>query len=292
MEAPTPVSALLHAGVVNLGGFVMIRLAPLMVRAEAAQAMLVVIGSVTAVVAALVMTTRVSVKVHLAWSTSAQMGFMLVQCGLGAHSLALLHLVGHSLYKAHAFLRSGSVVSSWRAPSVATRTPGLPDWFAAGAAGLLAVLAVGAGFGLDPRREPALWALTFILGLALTPLLAHGGRGGLRRTAGVALGASGAAALYFTWHALLGGIVAEDAAPGPGVFRILFVAASFAALFVVQGVLASRPGGRLARVLYPRLFAGLHLDEVFTRLTFRVWPPRLPSHDPVRRGAAVAPQEA
>ncbi|HLM46157.1 MAG TPA: proton-conducting transporter membrane subunit, partial [Myxococcaceae bacterium] len=63
MEAPTPVSALLHAGVVNIGGFVMIRLAPLMVKAELAQTLLVLIGTTTAGVAALVMTTRVSVKV-------------------------------------------------------------------------------------------------------------------------------------------------------------------------------------------------------------------------------------
>lgn len=96
MEAPTPVSALLHAGVVNIGGFLMLRLAPLIAEVEAAQLLLVVWGSTNAVVAALVMTTRVSIKVALAWSTCAQMGFMLLECGLGAWSLALLHLVAHS----------------------------------------------------------------------------------------------------------------------------------------------------------------------------------------------------
>ena len=98
MEAPTPVSALLHAGVVNLGGFLLIRVGPLVADVPAAQALLVVVGSVTAVVAALVMMTRVSIKVSLAWSTCAQMGFMLMQCGLGLYELALLHLVAHSLY--------------------------------------------------------------------------------------------------------------------------------------------------------------------------------------------------
>ncbi|NNM00948.1 MAG: NADH-quinone oxidoreductase subunit L, partial [Gammaproteobacteria bacterium] len=107
MEAPTPVSALLHAGVVNIGGIVMIRLAPLMSQVELAQLLLVIAGTTTVLLAGLVMTTRVSIKVNLAWSTSAQMGFMLVQCGLGAYSLALLHIVAHSLYKAHAFLASG-----------------------------------------------------------------------------------------------------------------------------------------------------------------------------------------
>ncbi|MEO8904755.1 MAG: proton-conducting transporter membrane subunit [Polyangiaceae bacterium] len=69
MEAPTPVSALLHAGVVNIGGFVLIRLAPFMAHAIVAQTLLVGIGTLTTVLAALVMTTRVSIKVSLAWST-------------------------------------------------------------------------------------------------------------------------------------------------------------------------------------------------------------------------------
>ncbi|MEZ4469112.1 MAG: NADH-quinone oxidoreductase subunit L, partial [bacterium] len=122
MEAPTPVSALLHAGVVNVGGFVLIRLAPWLGQAGAAQVLLVVIGIVSATVGALVMTTRVSVKVALAWSTIAQLGLMLVQCGLGLWSLALLHLVAHSLYKAHAFLSAGSAVDAWRVTSLRAKS--------------------------------------------------------------------------------------------------------------------------------------------------------------------------
>ncbi|TMO90547.1 NADH-quinone oxidoreductase subunit L, partial [Pseudoalteromonas sp. S3178] len=56
--------------------------------------------------AALIMTTRISLKVRLAWSTCAQMGLMLVECALGLYELALLHLLAHSAYKAHAFLNS------------------------------------------------------------------------------------------------------------------------------------------------------------------------------------------
>ncbi|MDH4042687.1 MAG: NADH-quinone oxidoreductase subunit L, partial [Gammaproteobacteria bacterium] len=110
MEAPTPVSALLHAGVVNIGGLVLIRLAELVSRAPVAQSALVVVGSITAVLAGLVMLTRISIKVRLAWSTCAQMGFMLMEIGLGLYELAFLHLVAHSLYKAHAFLSAGETV--------------------------------------------------------------------------------------------------------------------------------------------------------------------------------------
>lgn len=110
MEAPTPVSALLHAGVINLGGFVLIRFAPLLEVATAARWLLVFFGLMTAFLAGLVMLTRISIKVRLAWSTVAQMGFMLVECGLGLYTIAAMHLIGHSLYKASAFLMSSSVV--------------------------------------------------------------------------------------------------------------------------------------------------------------------------------------
>src|SRR5690349_16746348 len=115
MEAPTPVSALLHAGVVNIGGFVMIRLAPLMAHATLAQNILVGVGLFSTIIASLVMATRAAIKSVLAWSTIGQMGFMLVQCGLGAWHLALMHLLAHSCYKAHSFLSSGSIVRQWRA---------------------------------------------------------------------------------------------------------------------------------------------------------------------------------
>lgn len=110
MEAPTPVSALLHAGVVNLGGFILISFGFLLDAIPAAQWLLVGVGSVTTLLAALSMLTRASIKVRLAWSTIAQMGFMMMECGLGLYTLALAHLIGHSFYKAHAFLNSGSVV--------------------------------------------------------------------------------------------------------------------------------------------------------------------------------------
>lgn len=272
MEAPTPVSALLHAGIVNIGGLLLIRLAPLMVLANGAQTLLVVVGSVTAVVAALVMTTRVSVKVALAWSTCAQMGFMLLQCGLGAYQLALLHILAHSLYKAHAFLSSGSVVEVWQASKLAPRRHpvGLWGWFGAAAAALALVGAVAWAFGVSFTHEPALLAFAFILGLALAPILVRA------RGAGAWAAAVAVPALYFTWHAVFASIIAVPAAGSGITLRVGIAMVSFAALFIAQAVMQAHPRGRLARTLYPRLFAGLYLDELFTRVTFRIWPPRLP----------------
>jgi len=277
MEAPTPVSALLHAGIVNIGGFVLIRLAPLTGRLDGAQTLLVVVGTTTAVLAALVMTTRVSVKVALAWSTCAQMGFMLLECGLGAYGLALLHLVAHSLYKAHAFLSSGRAVEQQllrrMAPAPARRATGR-DWALAAGVAAVVVLAVGWGLGVgaDGARLPSAAAL--ILALALAPLFVRGTAG----DAGTALrhggAAIGLAALYAAGHAAFGAMA--PTIPGPPLqdaLRLGGVAGAFLALYAVQAAIAVRPTGGLARALYPACFAGFYLDELCTRLTFRVWPP-------------------
>ncbi|MGM0616002.1 MAG: NADH-quinone oxidoreductase subunit L [Pseudomonadota bacterium] len=119
MEAPTPVSALLHAGVINLGGFIWLRLYPLFDGISLGHVVLVVVGGITAIVAVLTMLTQTSVKHALAWSTCAQMGFMLFEIGLGAYTLALAHLLAHSLYKAHSFLASGRTVKASSSPRLA-----------------------------------------------------------------------------------------------------------------------------------------------------------------------------
>ncbi|MCB1742821.1 MAG: oxidoreductase, partial [Gammaproteobacteria bacterium] len=76
METPTPVSALLHAGVINAGGFLLIRFADVMVLSPGVLAALVLIGACTALCAGLIVLTQAAVKTSLAWSTIAQMGFM------------------------------------------------------------------------------------------------------------------------------------------------------------------------------------------------------------------------
>ncbi len=298
MEAPTPVSALLHAGVVNLGGFLLIRVGLLVADVPAAQSLLVVVGSVTAVVAALVMITRISIKVSLAWSTCAQMGFMLMQCGLGLHALALLHLVAHSLYKAHAFLAAGGAVEQNRLKQMTPPAPpaGALTWVLGALIGMAVVAAAALAWGFVPATDPALWAVGAILALALVPLLT-----GPMLQAGLvgALAGLGAAFMvalaYFGLHAGFSGWLAAsgaDALPGPGPGLVGWVLGCFGLLFAVQGAVRARPQGAVARWLYPRLFAGLYLDELFTRLTFRLWPARVPAMPgTLARTAAALPDQ-
>lgn len=278
MEVPTPVSALLHAGVVNLGAYVLIALAPLVGRLPGAQAMLIVAGTVTAVLASLVLLTRGSVKGALAWSTCAQMGFVLLECGLGAYDLALLHLVAHALYKAHAFLRSGSAVTrhAAAAPGALRAAPGALRWV--GAIALAAPLVAGIGlltWGAAAER-PATLVSASVLALAVATALAHADlRGGWRALRVPALLAIGLPLAYAGWHALFARLVPLAVAPAPSGAVLLAVVLAFVALAIVQARVTAAPAGALARALHPHAVAGFHLDELFTRLTFRLWPPRL-----------------
>ncbi|MFE3868748.1 proton-conducting transporter membrane subunit [Flavobacterium sp. LS2P90] len=110
MEAPTPVSALLHAGLLNAGPFLMIRFAYLLDVVSIAPVFLFVLGAITALYGALVFTTQPNIKTSLAYSSVAHMGFSMMTCGLGLYAASLLHLVAHSFFKAHSFLSSGSMV--------------------------------------------------------------------------------------------------------------------------------------------------------------------------------------
>jgi len=278
MEAPTPVSALLHAGVVNIGGFVMIRLAPLMVHASIAQGILLGFGLFTTIVAALVMTTRVSIKGVLAWSTIGQMGFMLVQCGLGAWHMALMHLLAHSLYKAHTFLSAGSVVEQWRAAHL-VHSPRASLWHLMAGAALVcfAVAPFYAATALPSGHiSSTIGPLAFVLGLSFAPMIGRALAAGKRAFTIAALFTVGASASYFGWH-----VVFEEIAPSihattsTSTLKWSIVVAGLVVLFIAQSLLQTNPNGRFAHWLQPHLLSGLYIDDWFTRVTFRLWPPGL-----------------
>ncbi|MDZ4838361.1 MAG: proton-conducting transporter membrane subunit [Candidatus Melainabacteria bacterium] len=114
MDAPTPVSALMHAGLVNAGGFLINRLAPLYGLSTDTLHIVFGIGFLTALVGTTIMLTRTDVKTMLGFSTMGQMGFMIMECGLGAFSLAIFHLIAHGIFKATLFLSAGSVIHKAR----------------------------------------------------------------------------------------------------------------------------------------------------------------------------------
>lgn len=118
VETPTPVSALLHAGLLNAGPFLMVRMGFLMIESTPASLLLIIIGGFTALFASVVYLTQPSIKIALGYSSVAHMGFSLLICGFGVHTAAILHVVAHSFYKAHSFLSSGSVIDIVRAKKI------------------------------------------------------------------------------------------------------------------------------------------------------------------------------
>ncbi|WP_293857040.1 proton-conducting transporter membrane subunit [uncultured Alsobacter sp.] len=276
MEAPTPVSALLHAGIINAGGLLLIRLSDLVQASPGAMGALVMLGGLTALFGATVMLTQSAVKTALAWSTVAQMGFMLLQCGLGLWPLALLHIVAHALYKAHAFLSSGDAVEA----VAAQRRPGpvaVPGGAAVARSFAVAVLlyAVVAGaFGLlvGPKSAQAL-ALGVILIFGVAYLVAQGLADAAPRalTQRTAVAAAMAAVAYFAFHilagALWGGALPKAPSPGPLEWALIVLALfSFGLVAVAQTLFplwAHHPATVGLRV---HLANGLYLNAVLDRL--------------------------
>lgn len=129
LAAPTPVSALLHAGLVNAGGFLLVRMAPVFGLSPVATHLAFAAGALTALYGTALMLAKPDVKGGLAHSTMGQMGFMMMACALGAFAAAIFHLVAHGMYKATLFLGADSVVHNDKRRAVVPRpAPGGAPW--------------------------------------------------------------------------------------------------------------------------------------------------------------------
>jgi len=234
------------------------------------------LGGLTALFGAVVMLTQSAVKTGLAWSTVAQMGFMLLQCGLGLWALALLHIVAHSLYKAHAFLGSGGAVqavANIRRPGPVA-VPNLGAVMKSFALALVLYGAVAGGFMAiaGPKTAQAL-ALGTMLIFGVAYLVAQGladaAPAALTRRTGLA--SLGAATAYFTFQlvadAIWGGHLPAAPAAEPLEWAMILLAVlSFGLVAFAQALFphwAHHPATAGLRV---HLANGLYLNAVLDRL--------------------------
>lgn len=202
--APTPVSAIMHAGLVNAGGIMLTRFSPLF-NGDIASIVLLILASTSVLIGTGISLVQVDYKRQLVGSTIGQMGFMLIQCALGAYIAAIIHLILHGLFKATLFLQAGSSV---RQNEVSTRVTKKSSYLSIVAGPILGLL-FGIVFWLMAPGEGYQLISALILGWSLsiswTQLVAFG-QGRVGRIAGLSfLGI--ATIVYFSIHNLFYGLL-------------------------------------------------------------------------------------
>ena len=111
MEGPTPVSALIHAAtMVTAGVYLFIRISPILEYVSNSLIIIVWLGGLTALFGASCGIFESDLKKVIAYSTSSQLGYMLVSCGISQYHIALFHLINHAFFKALLFLSAGAII--------------------------------------------------------------------------------------------------------------------------------------------------------------------------------------
>src|SRR5689334_20761731 len=175
MEGPTPVSALIHAAtMVAAGVYMLVRVAFIIQASQTALLVVAWIGTITAVMAALIATQQDDIKRILAYSTLSQLGYMVMAVGLASNQAAMFHLFTHAFFKALLFLAAGSIIvmlhheqDIWKMGGLRRKLPITFATFVAGALALIGCPPFSGFFSKD-----AILALAYehnlpIFGLAL-----------------------------------------------------------------------------------------------------------------------------
>ena len=278
MESPTPVSALMHAGIINAGGVLLLRFSPLVVSEPWVLLLLSAVGTITASLGLIAMWAQVKVKRSLAWSTVAQMGFMMIQCGLGAFQTAAMHLVGHGLYKAWNFLRAAEIPKP--VPHAPARSPRQT----------LGLLALGTAFGIpalwigfritgfEPWHSPGELALASVVALSIGQFWAEWpGKGTLGRVVGMPVVslflAVVACALYHGAAIYLKPVLGDLPAPqGPSArIAAALPVVAFAGLCVLHACLPTLGRSASGRAFRVHALHGFYFGAIADRLVSWFW---------------------
>ncbi len=236
---------------------------------------LIIFGGFTALFASVVFLTQSSVKTALGYSSVAHMGFMLLVCGLGVYPAAMLHLVAHSFYKAHAFLSSGSAIDVVRAAKVP-----LPKRLGNSlriAGSILISIAIYLGFatlwGINPYDDLALLATGAIVIMGLTQIIAptldsNGSSSALIR---VSLLAISVAAAFFTLEGAMDHLLHAQlpTTTQPGLLTtalIIMVLTAYSAAVFIQLIAPARPFSYFWRNMGIHFRNGWYINTLFDRM--------------------------
>jgi NAD(P)H-quinone oxidoreductase subunit 5 len=221
--APTPVSAIMHAGIVNAGGIMLARFSPLF-NGEIASIILLVIAGISVLIGSGISLVQVDYKRQLVGSTIGQMGFMLIQCALGAYIAAIIHLILHGLFKATLFLQSGSAVPRFEVSNQSNKQTS----FLWTITGWILGFAVGLVFWIQSPGEGYQFISALILGWSLSiswKQLVAFGEGSIGRITGLLM-VGGTAAIYFAIHHLFYDLLQSTVSQGnqPPIAAVIIIA--------------------------------------------------------------------
>lgn len=167
LNSPTPVSAFMHAGLVNGGGLLLIRFAPIFLHEHLLLDILFILAVISLILGGIWKLLQSDIKRMLACSTMTQMGFMMMQCGLGLFPAALAHLCWHGLFKAFLFLKSGSTIAEHRGTNE-ERVSTIPTFFLSSLCGVIGAVGFIFGSGLSFNVIDTTAVLIFFSWMAAT----------------------------------------------------------------------------------------------------------------------------
>jgi len=231
MTAPTPASALMHAGFVNAGGILLTRFAPVITVDSTLMLAVVAVGAASAGGGKLLKSVQTDVKGRLGCSTVGQMGFMIMQAGLGFFGAAITHLVLHGFYKAYQFLSSGEQVEHTSPSETTEHTIGRTTSAVGFVVALLTGLAGGVVFtlltGKGANVDSGLLLTFFVVFTTL-----HAARSAVQHTSLLTLARYGAVPLVFFPAIVVYAVVYE------GVSDLLAIGTATTELTLLHGIVA------------------------------------------------------
>lgn len=260
MNTPAPVSAIMHAGVINAGGYLVIRLNPFLTTFSLSLDLLLIIGAITTLVASIIMLTQTNIKRSLGYSTIAQMGFMMVQLGLGAFALATFHLVGHAFYKSFAFLSSGTVTDNGRLNRFILKKPSVdPSLFILLSVPLFILFLtylILIALNIDLNQKPGGYVLITVLVLALSQITINS-LSLLTKVLIPLLVGTTYLCIYGLSEFLFDGVLsaAKDGSSIHNSFFSLLTIVIFTSLYLFQNNLSKISGFNWGQKLYVKLYA-------------------------------------
>lgn len=280
LDAPTPLSGLLHAGVVNVSAILAARLWPVLQESVSVLEIWGGLAALSAVAGTLAMSAQSDVKRKLVFSTVGQMGFMSLQCAAGAIPAAVFHLVAHGLFKCHMFLQSGSAVSEgllkkrWNYSSEASSDASYDTNYDTGSGAavarlrwtLVALLLVAFPLGLWLCQDHSVSSETALSVLIASAAICSS-LPALKRVSFLLLFASGVVGLLLVFSSdLLAHLLDARIAPELNEQNWLLPAAIvvFALVALARYLVSGTDAGK---ALYVHSLSGFYIDQIAQRLT-------------------------